>query len=71
MSITENINDETSLDVCKGPNMLGEGKNTADESSTKSDNTGSVANNYRATEIDYPEDESRNISSPLDIKCFI
>ena len=43
--ILENINDDTSLDACKGPPTLEEGGNTAAESSPKSDIAGSKSKN--------------------------
>ena len=54
MSITENINYDTSLDACKGPPTLELGGNMAAESSTSSENSVSVAKNDCATEIEDP-----------------
>ena len=49
MSFTENINDGTSLDACKGPTALEVGGNLAAEISPASNNSYIEANNYCAT----------------------
>ena len=61
----EEVNDNTSLDACKGPPTLEVGKNPADEISLESDNYGSKSNNDCVIDIEDPEDESTDKSSPL------
>ena len=63
--ITEKINEDTSLDACKGPPTLEVGKNQADEISPKSENYGSESNRDCATEIEEPEDENTDEYPPL------
>ena len=43
MSIIDNINDDASLDSCKGPLTLEEGGNPTSESSLPTENSGSEA----------------------------
>ena len=65
MRTIEEINNNTSLDACKGPPTLEVGKNPADESSLESDNYVSESNNDCVTDIGDPEDKSTDKSSPL------
>ena len=66
----ENINVYTSLDECKDPPKLEVGKNPASERSPTSENCGSKAKNNFAMEIEAPEDESTDESSPLGMQCL-
>ena len=54
MSITVNVNDDTSLDACKGHTTLDVGGNTAAKISPTSENFDIEVNNYYATEIEEP-----------------
>ena len=70
MIITDKVNDDTSLDACKEPPTLEEGNNLAAEKIPESENAGSEANNYFATEIEDTEDNIADAFYPLGIRCL-
>ena len=70
MRITDKINDNTSLDTCKGPPTLEVVENPAAESSLASENAVSEVKNDCAACIEDLEDESMDTFSVLGVLCL-